>query len=330
MNTLIIEGVEYIIDVKKMGNILNITATNNILQYSYVIDLDDNQIQKLTEDCKYNLNIDKFYDVLKIGLLGNESGVLLDCAYYKNINVITLYLTIYLIKGLGEKIVYPLNLQMKEKTINELMGGLFIEITKTRKEMEKLCLENIEIKKEIEKICRENMELKKEIENNIKKKREWYSISMDDPNYRFGHSRTFYLAPNSINKGALTLIESGILGLNPKCVCYKPYKLVIPDEIIKKSKKIRVIINTRSMGDNNRTCYIKLWTRSNDVRHVSIKAKNDYDSIIGLDAIGGTLGCLYYPTMSFEYTFNVSNTHSTLYVEGYNECKFNIYLTGYK
>lgn len=306
MHNLIISGDEYTIDIVK-SNELNILATNNVTKISYSVSLNEEKIYKITSNAGLIRDTNKFYEMMKMGLNNNNTGVILTGKTENEILILNLKINI--IKELNDDINYKIILDKVYKSEIIRMEEIFSEIICAKKEISN-AINNIN--QQINTIMKRIDNLEKNI--NICEQKKWNSISINDVNYYFGYKNGFYI--NSISDSGQTYIyemgkkyESGI---PPHDIT----EIIIPSEIVQNAKKIRILLTC-----NISSCRydFKIWTQENDVRHFLQRA-------IGNEKCG-----VYFPGKYVtEMIFNITSTNNKIFVKGSFGFSLYLYLTGYK
>ena len=319
MYSITIDGTKYDANIVKTCELINIGITNSQTKISYSVCLDKEKIYKITSDAGLVRDIDKFYEIIKIGLCNDNINIILT-GKIKN-EILVLNLAMCLVKELGDVINYVIKLDLIVKSDIERVEEIFTEIIHINDNLNKKISDAIEkevinmngiINKKI------NDVVEKEVINIIEKKinscyeKKWNSIPNDDINYCFGHKNGFRIESyNYNNDGCLRLKKND----NSTSIC-GIIELVVPQKIIQKANKIRVLLNTSSA--NFEGFYIKIWTQENDIRHIS---RFDKKNPNGIQIQGGII---------MEIIFNITPLDNKIYLKGSIAGTLNVYLTGYK
>ena len=300
MYSIIIDNTRYDTNIVKTCELINIGITNSQTKISYSVCLDKEKIYKITSDAGLVRDIDKFYEIIKIGLCNDNINIILT-GKIKN-EILVLNLAMCLVKELGDVINYVIKLDLIVKSDIERVEEIFTEIIHINDNLNKKISDAIE--KEVINI------IEKKINSCYEKK--WNSIPNDDINYCFGHKNGFRIESyNYNNDGCLRLKKND----NSTSIC-GIIELVVPQKIIQKANKIRVLLNTSSA--NFEGFYIKIWTQENDIRHIS---RFDKKNPNGIQIQGGII---------MEIIFNITPLDNKIYLKGSIAGTLNVYLTGYK
>lgn len=245
MHNLIINGDKYNIDIVK-SNELNIVATNNVTNISYAVSLNGEKIRKITAGAGLIRDMDKFYEMFKMGLNNNENIMLAGKTGY---GALTLILTIDIVKELGylhgDNIYYIIFLDKvhkseiirMEETSNNIIELKINNVTEKINKIQKIFSEikdMIIINKEMTNDLRDEfVKFKQHIQHEIidfsnkindcnQKKKKWNYININNPIYNFecAYDFSMYLS-SDIRRPHIEL--NGAIG-HVTCGLYDPHK----------------------------------------------------------------------------------------------------------